>query len=206
MHFPTILLSSVALTTLHVSALQVLKRDIFETLLPRQTTAGPCDATCVPFQTSLNTCTTAACVCTNAVASTLQACVNCAVTASPTSAVISSAQTLVSAYENGCASFPIQTVTVPGGASATGAPKPTSTGPLATTISNDIPFPPVSSFSQVIIGPSTGSTTSPSTSSPSSSSPSGNSVPGLVSAARKDGVIKVAMTMVSVALGVVLGL
>jgi len=199
MRFTNVFLSSLALVAMDVSALGIAKRSSLAALLPRQTS---CDSICAPFQDTLSSCQTTACVCTAAVANSLQVCINCSVAASPTAAVIDAAQGLVDTYDETCTGITIPTVTVAGSSSASSisvsVPSQSTTAVGSSpsiTISTQIPFP--STISQIVVRPSTTST-SPGTSS------TGTTPGGLVNAASRDGAAKAVVIAIGAALGMVL--
>ncbi|KAJ3501198.1 hypothetical protein NLJ89_g9448 [Agrocybe chaxingu] len=151
MYFNKIAFAAVAFVAVQVSAL--VPRSVFEHFVARQ--SGPCDDTCAPFQTAVNTCNTTACLCTTTVAANLQECVNCAVGVSNNATVIAAAQSLVSTFSNTCASSNLPVVTVPGGASTSTSTSASRSVNTVTSISD-----PTTTFSQVVVRPST---TDPST-------------------------------------------
>jgi len=185
-------LNQLTFTVLAVAICQVsalLPRSTLENVFSRQATS--CDTACAPFQASVNSCTGKGCLCTSAVASSLQTCVDCAVQADPSAATISAADDLVNTFATTCAGFGLTPVTVPSGDGATGttAGLPTTQVPPISSTSVDTSAPIPTSLSQIIVRPTPSSTvggagtaTSPS---PSSTASSGGNLPGLNGAASK---------------------
>jgi len=163
-----LIVASLVSTSLGLHHLEVTVRRSLEIILPRQTTSGPCDSICAPFQATLNTCTTTSCLCTVAVADDLQLCVDCAVQVDPSVSVVSDAQSLIDSFTTGCATVAgLPSVTIPTG-TAVGtlntSPVPVSTPPgvvPSTSTAIIVPLTTVLSttISQIVIGPS--STTNP---------------------------------------------
>ncbi|KIM43961.1 hypothetical protein M413DRAFT_372051 [Hebeloma cylindrosporum] len=192
MYFRNSLVATLVLVASSVSA-AIVQRDIFNELLPRQTT-NVCTTTCAPFQSAVDTCTTVGCICTATSARDLQRCVDCAVTASPTSSVIAAAVKLVDTYKETCKGVSLPTVTVAGASGVTSSSTDTAFTDTAFTSTTDSPFTSTTSRSQVVIGPSvTLSATSP-----------GNTSPGVQSSGYAVGVSRGFVVTIGAALGMVL--
>ncbi|KJA13953.1 glycosyltransferase family 2 protein [Hypholoma sublateritium FD-334 SS-4] len=103
------------------------------------------DNICTPFENAV-TGSDPLCYCTSAVETTLQDCVNCAVAASSTPAVITSAQNLTSLFDDVCSGKNLPTPTIPAflpaNPSATGPDTviPTTSGVSAMTTTSLVPF------------------------------------------------------------------
>jgi len=135
-------------------------------LQARQVSSNACTSICTPFETAVTGCSTSdpLCYCTAAVETSLQDCVNCAVAASSTPAVIASAQNLTSLFDEACSGKNLPTPTIPAflpaNPSATGPDTviPTTAGVSATTTTSLVPFSTDSVLpTQLTIRPSTSS-------------------------------------------------
>ncbi|KJA16777.1 hypothetical protein HYPSUDRAFT_206778 [Hypholoma sublateritium FD-334 SS-4] len=149
MHLPVVILSGL-LSASFVSSAFLDRRDTFAlgVLQARQVSNNACTSICTPFETAVTGCPSSdpLCYCTSAVETTLQDCVNCAVAASSTPAVITSAQNLTSLFDDACSGKNLPTPTIPAflpaNPSATGPDTviPTTSGVSATTTTSLVPF------------------------------------------------------------------
>jgi len=155
------------LFTLQASAsVTLVARSSLEILASRQVT-GVCASACADFSNTVDTCTTKACLCTTAVANSLQSCINCAVTNSPTDSVISAAQSLIDTYKSTCAGVINPTLTLPAGtpspATTTRLTTSRITTPTSTTSRVVVTVTSPTGLTQTVIGPTTAAdTTTPS--------------------------------------------
>ncbi|KJA16776.1 hypothetical protein HYPSUDRAFT_47047 [Hypholoma sublateritium FD-334 SS-4] len=112
---PWALLSALALKTCNASFMYFSSGGVLNVLSPRQTSISPtiCINVCAPVENIINSCTTQACLCTDVVEASLQACIDCAVADNPTAAVIADAKNVTNLYETACLGVEIPVVTVP---------------------------------------------------------------------------------------------
>ncbi|PFH53614.1 hypothetical protein AMATHDRAFT_1256 [Amanita thiersii Skay4041] len=97
--------------------------------LKRQTSSGDdiplssfptqCQSICRPAISAINTCTTASCICTTAVADSLEGCINCTVNVLPDPDVISSGQQVLDTYGTTCPGIHSLSLTVSGATTRT---------------------------------------------------------------------------------------
>jgi len=146
-------------SSLGLHHLVVTARRSLDTFLARQLDTGECDSVCSTIESTLTSCNTTGCLCTVAIAASLQVCINCAVGDDPTVAIVSSAQMIIDTFEGVCS-------TVVGVPSVTINTNP-GTATQTTVIAPSTTIVPVTTVSQVVIGPS--STTSASSTQASSS-------------------------------------
>jgi len=137
-------------TTLGLHHLVVTARRSLDVFLARQLDPGQCASLCNSIATTVTSCTTPACLCTTAIAVSVQDCVNCAVENDPTIGEVSSAQSVIDTFENLCstvAGIPSVTInTTPGTSQGSGTP--TAIVPLTASVP----------ISQIVIGPSSTTT------------------------------------------------
>jgi len=135
-------------TSLGLHHLVVTARRSLDIILARQLNAGQCASLCTSVSTTVQSCTTPDCLCTTAIAVSVQDCINCAIGNDPSIGEVSSAQSIVDSFESLCSSVAgIPSVTIntnPGTSQST----PTAIVPLTTSV-------PVS---QIVIGPSSTTT------------------------------------------------
>ncbi|KAF8874247.1 hypothetical protein CPB84DRAFT_581475 [Gymnopilus junonius] len=196
-----------------------MKRSTIEVLLPRQVTTSSCSATCTPFQSALNSCTTTACFCTTAIANSLQQCVNCALEGNTDATMLNAAEQLVSDFELVCGTFPIPSVTIntasgpsstplsaTNTASHSGSLPSTSltTSDLATStvMTPDVPFTLPTTIQQITIGPSGNSGASTTATSPSTSSTGTITFGGLTSRGSRGGIVDFVLVTMCGVLGI----
>jgi len=116
------------------------------TFVSRQLNSAACTSVCSSIASTVTSCTSTSCLCTTAIEASIQACIDCAVSEDPSISVVSSAQGIIDTFENICLSVAgIPTVTL-------------NTNPTPTAIVPSTTIIPVTTVSQIVIGPS--STTS----------------------------------------------
>jgi len=182
------IVASLTSTSLGLHPLAVKARRSFDIILARQTTpSGPCAPVCDSVQSSVQGCSTISCLCTVAIDTEIQACIDCAVAADPSPSIISTAETLIQDFEGACSSvpgLPPLTINTAGAPQSTPIPTPPSTTPVPVTTPNSPTLPPTtpvpvtttvtpnttptlpsttSVISQVVVGPSS-TTSAPNTS------------------------------------------
>ncbi|EDR02532.1 GPI-anchored small secreted protein [Laccaria bicolor S238N-H82] len=186
MHFSTVtLVSSILLAS---QAVALVPRSPFVQLFPRQTTDA-CTASCSIFDDALNACTTTTCLCTATVANGLSTCVNCYYSNTPTAAVLTSANKLISTFEDTCSAFTLPAISVKtsSGGATTAVTTVVSTAPRVTSTTNT-PITVTSVAAGTTVSPPKVTVTAvtadgASTTAGASSSSSGNVIPGLTSGA-----------------------
>ncbi|TFK22519.1 hypothetical protein FA15DRAFT_757919 [Coprinopsis marcescibilis] len=120
----TLVIALAAIVVSQVQGSVVQARSPLHQLFARQTAV--CVTECSTFTNALDVCRTTSCLCTRAVAVSLNTCVNCFYTVSPTPQTLTTTGELIDEFENTCAAFDIPTVSV----TVTTAPRPTSSPPL----------------------------------------------------------------------------
>ncbi|RXW14593.1 hypothetical protein EST38_g11258 [Candolleomyces aberdarensis] len=133
MRYSSLTLLTVCVVASQVAGSVIEARSSLEFIFKRQLTdQGVCTTECSTFQNALDVCTTAGCMCTRAVAISLNSCVNCYYQNTPSSGVLDAANELIGSYGTACdgvAGLPPASVTTRGG----GGGLPTATTTSATT-------------------------------------------------------------------------
>ncbi|KAF8151508.1 hypothetical protein B0H34DRAFT_727958 [Crassisporium funariophilum] len=145
MHLTNLSLGLAFLVASTSQVLALVPRSPLALLIPRQST---CETTCADFSQTVSTCTTVGCLCTDAVAASLQACINCAIATSPTATVIDTATNLANTFQTTCSGLGVDAINIPISASGSGSSltsvgnTPTTTRSFTATISQSVIRPP----------------------------------------------------------------
>ncbi|KII84854.1 hypothetical protein PLICRDRAFT_45673 [Plicaturopsis crispa FD-325 SS-3] len=179
----TLFASQVAAVAVGGSPIDGLLRRQSTTLDPSSFPAA-CQTTCTSIINTLNSCTTLACLCTNANGQALEGCLDCTANTAPTSAVITQAQTVLDQFTEECSqggvSLSSLTIAVSTGAvsasgtasaSASASASAAATSVLATPSSALVTFASSASAAGVSFSSSTAAAGSSSSSSSSAVNP-----------------------------------
>ncbi|EAU83572.1 hypothetical protein CC1G_07945 [Coprinopsis cinerea okayama7 len=153
MRLTAVTLAAVTLVATRAQAAVIEARAPFKHLFPRQSSI--CTTECSTFNNALDVCTTTSCLCTRAVAISLDRCVNCYWENGPTQAVLNAANDLIDSFDEACAAFDYPPISV-----TTGSTGPTSRPSFPST-SSDLPVTSSSSDLPVTLPPPSSSRSIP---------------------------------------------
>ncbi|RXW23779.1 hypothetical protein EST38_g2077 [Candolleomyces aberdarensis] len=86
-----------------VAASVIEARSSLEFIFKRQLGTTACSEECLTFQSALEDCETAQCLCTRSVARSLNSCVNCYYQKGPSQSVLEAVNNLIDTFEETCA-------------------------------------------------------------------------------------------------------
>ncbi|RDX45894.1 hypothetical protein OH76DRAFT_1407460 [Lentinus brumalis] len=143
-------LVSAAFVAGQAAASTVIPRNALAGLLNRQTTAfdpsdipAQCQSDCSAVVSALNSCSTVSCLCSETTNTGLYKCLECALGLDPDAALLAQGQDSLNEYQSSCQQAGVSitplTLTLPSGATATGASGSSATDRASVTFDSIIP-------------------------------------------------------------------
>lgn len=149
------IVASLTSTSLGLHHLVIAARGSLDLILARQN-LDQCASICSSIGSTVTNCTTTDCLCTTANADGIQTCINCSILLDPSVSVVSSLQSIIDGFDISCASVTgIPSLTI-------NTNTPTSTGTPTVIVQSTVIIPPTT-IPQIVIGPSSATTSAPNT-------------------------------------------